>query len=104
MSNRHDLDHALPAVPARADAYNCAPNVDPIHHWVTIRYRTARGCFYSRYPIDPETGKVTGTAARTIPHPSPLEPGTPSKLRAFGAISGGVISWIDLDNFSATWR
>ncbi|MFF5209253.1 hypothetical protein [Streptosporangium sp. NPDC000396] len=52
------------------DADNCAPNVDPIHHWVTIRYRTAQGYFYSRYPIDSQTGKVTGTAAKTIPHPS----------------------------------
>ncbi|GAA3473376.1 phage baseplate protein [Nonomuraea roseola] len=51
-------------------AYNCAPSVDPIHGWVTIRYRTAKGYFYSRYPIDSETGKVTGRAARTIPHPS----------------------------------
>ncbi|MFE3450812.1 hypothetical protein ACFXJ8_17960 [Nonomuraea sp. NPDC059194] len=51
------------------DTLTCAPNVDPIGNWVTLRYRTPAGYFYSRHPIDPATGKVSGTPTATIPHP-----------------------------------
>ncbi|MFI6316379.1 hypothetical protein ACIBG8_02615 [Nonomuraea sp. NPDC050556] len=47
----------------------CAPTVDPVGNWLTIRYRTTAGHFYARYAIDPATGKPAAAPAATIAHP-----------------------------------
>ncbi|WP_157252783.1 hypothetical protein [Nonomuraea typhae] len=52
-----------------SDTLTCAPAVDPIGNWLTLRFRTPSGYFYSRHPINPATGKVSGTPAATIAHP-----------------------------------
>ncbi|MGW2300139.1 phage baseplate protein [Streptomyces sp. NPDC001809] len=55
------------------DAEQSSPNVDPVHHRLTVRYITGAAgeerVFFRQYPIDPVTGEVTWTATRTIELP-----------------------------------